>query len=69
MGDERFCAIHAVMLQAEKRMREYLASQSLAEIAGRMAAKAPRTFGPQVVKWFGERGANRRREKGKVSSA
>jgi Rrf2 family protein len=63
------CAIHAVMQQAEKRMRESLASQSLADIAERMAAKAPRTFGPQIVKWFGDRAANRRRERGKASSA
>ncbi|MBI0331301.1 MULTISPECIES: RrF2 family transcriptional regulator [Burkholderia] len=55
------CAIHSAMQQAEKRMRESLASQSLAEIAGRFSSKAPRTFGPQVVKWFEDRAAARRR--------
>src|ERR1700709_1913353 len=63
------CGIHAVMLQAEKRMRESLAAHSLAEMAERMSAKAPRTFGPQIVKWFEGRAANRRRERARVSSA
>lgn len=58
------CAIHSVMQQADKKMRESLASQSLAEIAGRVSSKAPRSFGPQVVKWFEERAATRRRERG-----
>jgi Rrf2 family protein len=61
------CAIHAVMQQAEKRMRESLASQSLEDVAGRMSAKAPRTFEPQVLKWFESRAANRRRERGGAS--
>jgi Rrf2 family protein len=62
------CAIHSVMQQAEKRMRESLASQSLAEIAGRVLAKSPRAFGPQVVKWFEGRAANRRRDRGGAGS-
>jgi Rrf2 family protein len=62
------CAIHSVMQQAEKRMREALASQTLEDLAGRMAAKAPRTFGPAVVKWLDSRAAGRRRERGTGSA-
>jgi DNA-binding IscR family transcriptional regulator len=57
------CAIHAVMQQAEKRMRESLASESLAGLAERVSAKAPRTFRPQVLKWFEGRTATRRRDR------
>ncbi|WP_414449014.1 Rrf2 family transcriptional regulator [Burkholderia sp. 22PA0099] len=63
------CAIHSVMQQAEKKMRESLASQSLAEIAGRVSSKAPRSFGPQVVKWFEDRANSRRRERSGGSPA
>jgi Rrf2 family protein len=58
------CSIHAVMQNAEKRMREALASQSLEDLAARTSAKAPRAFGPQVVKWLGGRAAGRRRDRG-----
>jgi Rrf2 family protein len=54
------CSIHAVMLDAEKRMREALAAHSLADLATRTAEKAPAAFGHQVVKWLGHRSANRR---------
>ncbi|HTJ93177.1 MAG TPA: Rrf2 family transcriptional regulator [Pararobbsia sp.] len=57
------CSIHAVMQSAERRMRESLASHSLADLAGRVNTKAPRTYGPQVVKWFEDRTANRRGER------
>lgn len=62
------CSIHSVMQQAEKHMRESLASQTLADIATRTVAKAPRTFGPQVVKWLDSRAAGRRRERGAGSA-
>src|SRR5262249_18862378 len=35
------CSIHAVMLEAEKRVREVLAEHTLADLAGRVLAKAP----------------------------
>ena len=54
------CAIHAVMKNAEKRMREALAGDNLADLAERVTSKAPRTFGPQVVKWLEDRSAGRR---------
>lgn len=49
------CSIHAVMLEAEARMRKVLASHTLADISGRVAAKAPSSFGTDISKWFEER--------------
>ena len=48
------------MKNAEKRMREALAGDNLADLAERVTSKAPRTFGPQVVKWLEDRSAGRR---------
>jgi Rrf2 family protein len=53
------CSVHEVMLTAEKRMRDELASHSLAEICSRVAAKAPVEFGTQVSTWFEVRTASR----------
>ncbi|HEY1999789.1 Rrf2 family transcriptional regulator [Paraburkholderia sp.] len=58
------CSIHAVMLQAEKRMRESLAEQSLADLSVRVNAKAPRAHGPHIVKWFEAKATGRRRDRG-----
>lgn len=49
------CAIHAVMLEAEARMREALAACSLSDLAARFTAKAPRDFGQEIAAWFGTR--------------
>jgi Rrf2 family protein len=53
------CSIHEVMLAAEKRMRDELASHSLAELCSRVATKAPVEFGAQVSNWFEGRMASR----------
>jgi len=53
------CSIHEVMLAAEKRMRDELASHSLAELGSRVATKAPVEFGAQVSTWFEGRTASR----------
>jgi Rrf2 family protein len=58
------CSIHAVMLDAERRMNEALAKHSLADLAKRTVEKAPSEFGPQVVKWLGHRSSKRRGESG-----
>lgn len=42
------CSIHAVMLRAEKAMRESLASQSLANIARAVGRKAPAEFSDEA---------------------
>lgn len=49
------CSIHAVMLKAEKAMRETLAQHSLAEVDRTVAAKAPPEFPLEVRAWLGER--------------
>jgi len=55
------CAIHAVMLEAEARMREILATQSLAGIAAAVVAKAAPGFGEEIAQWLAERAASPRR--------
>jgi Rrf2 family protein len=54
------CSIHAVMLEAEHRMREVMARQTLGAIAARVAAKAPADFEAAIVDWLGARAAARR---------
>ncbi|UVF22666.1 Rrf2 family transcriptional regulator (plasmid) [Microvirga terrae] len=49
------CAVHAVMLQAEKAMRDTLASQSLADVHAALGRKAPSDFLGQVQDWMSER--------------
>ncbi len=54
---EGVCAIHAIMQDAEARMREVLAAHSLAGLAARVAAKAPAEFGGAVASWLADRTA------------
>jgi Rrf2 family protein len=49
------CAIHLVMLRAEKAMRDTLASQSLADIGQTVAKKAPPHFSSDVEGWIAAR--------------
>src|SRR3546814_18223780 len=49
------CSIHAVMLKAEKAMRDTLASETLADIGGRLERKAPAEFGGDTKPWFDAR--------------
>ena len=53
------CSIHAVMLEAEKRMNEVLEAQTLASLAVRTVAKAPRTYHTDIVNWIDNRAASR----------
>ncbi|MBB3233341.1 RrF2 family transcriptional regulator [Phyllobacterium endophyticum] len=55
------CAIHAVMLRAEKAMRDSLASQTLVDIAGDFGRKAPPEFSDDVRKWLADRTKSRTR--------
>jgi Rrf2 family protein len=54
------CSIHAVMLEAEARMRTVLATHTLASITTRVAAKAPATFATEITNWLAERPQLRR---------
>lgn len=49
------CSIHAVMLQAEKAMRDVLADRSLADLNASVERKAPASFGIDTKKWFDRR--------------
>lgn len=54
------CSIHAVMLKAEKAMRDALGEETLADIAARLGAKAPASFGAEAGAWFDRRAAGKR---------
>lgn len=53
------CAVHGVMLQAEKAMRDALASQSLGDVAARFGRKAPESFFAEIGGWIGSRMSGR----------
>jgi Rrf2 family protein len=54
------CSIHALMLEAEKRMTEVLAAQTLAGLAERVTSKAPRSYHTDIVRWIDNRAMRRR---------
>jgi Rrf2 family protein len=54
------CAIHAVMLRAEKAMRDALAEETLADLARTVGRKAPAEFGERIQQWLNVRGTARR---------
>jgi Rrf2 family protein len=49
------CGIHAVMLQAEKRMRDELARTTIRDLADGVARVAPPDFGAKIEHWFADR--------------
>ncbi len=49
------CAVHAVMLRAEKAMRETLAQDTLASVAKTFGRKAPPAFAADVQRWLLDR--------------
>ena len=63
------CSIHAVMLRAEKAMRESLAAQSLADIATVVYRKAPPEFSNELQEWIDRRVDGRGRRSGVASTA
>ncbi|MEQ8230293.1 MAG: Rrf2 family transcriptional regulator [Gammaproteobacteria bacterium] len=58
------CAIHAVMLRAERAMRDALAAETLADVARALERKAPDEFGSEVTSWLRERSTARHRGEG-----
>jgi Rrf2 family protein len=54
------CAIHAVMLEGERRMREALAETSLADIADEVAGKQSERVVAARRQWFEDRAQSRR---------
>ncbi len=53
------CAIHAVMLDAEKRMLDALRSHTLASLAGTVDGKTTAKYADLKRRWFGERHTDR----------
>jgi len=49
------CSIHAVMLRAERSMRQEMARTSLLEVTKSLKAKAPPAFGDEVGRWLDDR--------------
>jgi Rrf2 family protein len=56
------CAIHAVMLRAERAMRQELARESLTSVARVLDRKAPSKFSGEVQAWFARRAKARSRK-------
>jgi Rrf2 family protein len=54
------CAIHAVMLRAEKAMRQTLAESTLGSVAATFRAKSPAPFADEVGEWLDDRVKGRR---------
>jgi len=53
------CAIHGVMIEAERAMRLSLAAVSLEDIAGQFRPKVPKKFVAAAATWFQARQAER----------
>ena len=49
------CSIHAIMLEADTRMRKVLASHTLADVAMNVASKAPASYSQKLAKWLEDR--------------
>ncbi|MOA37558.1 hypothetical protein D3C78_1591600 [compost metagenome] len=49
------CTIHAVMLQAQQRMEEALAQQTVLDIVRRVSRKTPPAYGEQVLRWMNDK--------------
>ncbi|RTL32769.1 MAG: Rrf2 family transcriptional regulator [Rhodocyclaceae bacterium] len=54
------CGIHKIMLQAEKAMRDELATHTLSEVAASFSRKAPGEFFIEVHDWTSERAGSRK---------
>lgn len=63
------CAVHAVMLDAEKRMREALAANTLGGLDRRVADKVPAQYFATKHDWFAERRSGRKRPRTKRETA
>ncbi len=64
-GPGNVCAIHAVMLEAEERMREALAGRTLADLDAEVAGKLSDGIIRRTATWFDDRNVNRRARAGR----
>ena len=54
------CRIHAFMLEAEQKLKDVLASKSIADLVCELGCKAPKTFSAQTAHWFQDQRRARR---------
>ena len=54
------CRIHALMLDAERVLQDFLASRTLADLVCEFESKAPKAFLRETGAWFQERRESRR---------
>ena len=69
VGHRGECRIDLFMTEAERNLREFLASKTLADLVCEFSCKAPAEFAAESSGWFQERRAGRtsRRGRGKGS--
>ncbi|MYM31875.1 Rrf2 family transcriptional regulator [Duganella sp. CY15W] len=53
------CAVHAVMLNAQRHMEQALAQETLQDLAQRVGRKSPVSYESKIVNWLGERAEKR----------
>jgi Rrf2 family protein len=64
-GPGEVCSIHAVMLDAESRMRDALAGRTLADLDAEVATKVSDGFIRRTTAWFDDRNVSRRARAGR----
>ncbi|MEX2454228.1 MAG: Rrf2 family transcriptional regulator [Rhodospirillaceae bacterium] len=62
------CSIHALMIEAEKQMLAVLGDRTLADLAGDVGGKIPKSFGERKSDWFDGRRQVRRGVGGRTGS-
>lgn len=46
------CRIHAFMQEAERKLKDVLASKTIADLACELSCKTPKTFADETAEWF-----------------
>ena len=55
------CRIHAFMQEAERKLKDVLASKTLADLVCELECKVPKPFSEASSQWFGDQRRSRRR--------
>lgn len=54
------CRIHAFMLEAEQKLKEALASKTIADLVCELGCKVPKPFSEKTAQWFQDQRNSRR---------
>lgn len=54
------CRIHAFMLEAERKLKEALASKTIADLVCELGCKVPKSFSEGTIQWFQDQRRSRR---------